>query len=189
MRIIGGTLGGRTIRSVEGPGYRPATGKVRGAVFSMLEARGLAWDGLAVLDLFAGSGSLALEALSRGAAHAAFVEKNKKAAACIEGNLKDLGIPRSRARVLCADLFKALAAAPDRQYGLVFIDPPYGKDLLVPALELALANGWVAPGAFVLAEVEAALDIRPETVHADLALEADRLYGQTRILIWTRTVQ
>ncbi len=74
MRIIAGRWGGRAIRSVSGPGYRPATGKVRGAVFSMLEARGLAWPGARVADLFAGSGSLGLEALSRGAAFALFVE-------------------------------------------------------------------------------------------------------------------
>lgn len=189
MRIIGGTYGGRSIRTVEGPGYRPATGKVRGAVFSMLEARGLDWDGLNVLDLFAGSGSLALEALSRGAAYAALVEKNGKAAACIEDNLKALGLPRSRARVHRADLFRLLAGAPDRTYGLVFIDPPYGKGLLVPALELALDRGWVAPGAFVLAEVEAGLDIAPDAVHAALTPVADRAYGQTRIVLWTANVR
>lgn len=188
MRIISGTLGGRTIRSVEGPGYRPATGKVRGAIFSMLQARGIAWDGLNVLDLFAGSGSLAIEALSRGAAYAAFVEKNKKAAACISGNLKDLDLGRARARVYATDLFKLLKQSPGREYGLVFIDPPYGKGLLAPALELALDKGWVADDAFVLAEVEAGLDIQPQAVHADLELLADKLYGQTRILIWTRTV-
>jgi 16S rRNA (guanine966-N2)-methyltransferase len=187
MRIISGTLGGRSIRSVEGPGYRPATGKVRGAVFSMLQARGLAWEGLSVLDLFAGSGSLAIEALSRGAAYAAFVEMNKKAAACIEGNLKDLGLGRARARVHATDLFKLLKKRPEREYGLVFIDPPYGKGLLVPALELALEQGWIAPGAFVLAEVEAGLDMDPADVHAALEVSADKLYGQTRIVIWTRT--
>lgn len=185
MRINSGQFKGRTIRSVSGPGYRPATGKVRGAVFSMLEARGLVWDGLNVLDLFAGSGSLALEALSRGAEYAAFAEKNKKAAACIQGNLKDLGLGRARARVYATDLFKLLGQEPDRDYGLVFIDPPYGKDLLVPALELALNKGWIASGAFVLAEVEAGLALDPEAVHPSLELVADRSYGQTRIVIWT----
>ncbi|MBU1001296.1 MAG: 16S rRNA (guanine(966)-N(2))-methyltransferase RsmD [Proteobacteria bacterium] len=184
MRIISGDFGGRTIRSVSGPGYRPATAKVRGAVFSMLEARGLDWQGLSVLDLFAGSGSLALEALSRGAAFAAFVELNRKAASCIEGNLKDLGLGRSRARVHPVDLFKLLAGPADRGYGLVFIDPPYGKDLLAPALQQALSGGWMAPGAFVLAEIEARLALDPEAVHPELELVADRSYGQTRIVLW-----
>ena len=94
---------------------------------------------------------------------------------------------RTRARVYAADLFKLLAGQPDREYGLVFIDPPYGKGLLVPALELALGRGWIAEDAFVLAEVEAGLDIDPKAVHVELELLADKLYGQTRILIWTRT--
>ncbi|BBD07840.1 16S rRNA (guanine(966)-N(2))-methyltransferase RsmD [Desulfovibrio ferrophilus] len=184
MRIISGEFGGRTIRSVSGPGYRPATSKVRGAIFSMLVARGLDWEGLYVLDLFAGSGSLALEALSRGAAYAAFVEKSKNAATCISGNLKDLGLGKDRARVYATDLFKLLSGAPDRAFGLVFIDPPYGKDLLVPALEKALGGGWIAPEAFVLAEVEAGLALEPEAVHPDLELVTDRSYGQTRIVVW-----
>lgn len=184
MRIISGDFGGRTIRSVSGPGYRPATAKVRGAVFSMLEARGLSWEGLSVLDLFAGSGSLALEALSRGAEFAAFVELNKKAANCITGNLKELGLGRSRARVHAVDLFKLLAGPADRAYDLVFIDPPYGKDLLVPALQKALSGGWIAPGVFVLAEIETRLALDPVAVHPDLELLTDRSYGQTRIVLW-----
>lgn len=187
MRLISGEFGGRSIRSVSGPGYRPATAKVRGAIFSMLEARGVDWETTRVLDLFAGSGSLALEAVSRGAVFAAMVEKNKKAAACIKGTLKDLGLRTSRAKVFAADLFKLLGNQPDQAYGLVFIDPPYGKNLLVPAVEKALENGWIAPGAFVLAEVEAGLDIDPETVHPELELVKDRLYGQTRIIVWETT--
>ncbi len=186
MRINSGIYRGRTIRSVEGPGYRPATAKVRGAVFSMLEARGLVWQDVNVVDLFAGSGSLAFEALSRGAEFAAFVEKNKKAAACIQSNLKELGVPRSRAQVFDQDLFKVLQARPRFEYGVAFIDPPYWKGLLEPALELAMRTGWIGPQCFVVAEVEAGLKIDPEAVHNDLTLQVDKLYGQTRILMWTR---
>lgn len=169
---------------MSGPGYRPATSKVRQAVFSMLESRGLAWEGLRVLDLFAGSGSLALEALSRGAAFALFVEKNKKAAACVRGTLGDLGLAGDRARVAAADLFKLLKKAPEAPFDLVFIDPPYGKDLLLPALALAVDGGWIAPGAFVLAEVEDRLDLDPGDAHPGLTTVTDRTYGQTRIVLW-----
>lgn len=185
MRLISGQFGGREVRSVSGPGYRPATSKVRQAVFSMLEARGVLWPGLRVLDLFAGTGSLALEALSRGAAFAAFVEKNRKAAVAIQGTLKDLGLGPDRARVHAADLFALLKARPEAPFGLVFIDPPYGQGLLLPALDLALANGWVAPGAVVLAEVEARLGLDPGAAHPALAPLTDKTYGQTRIVAWT----
>ncbi|MCK9240253.1 16S rRNA (guanine(966)-N(2))-methyltransferase RsmD [Desulfocurvus sp.] len=187
MRLVSGQFGGREIRSVCGPGYRPATSKVRQAVFSMLEARGVRWPGLRVLDLFAGTGSLALEALSRGAAFAAFVEKNRKAAAAIQGTLKDLGLGADRARVHAADLFALLKGRPDAPFDVLFVDPPYGQGLLLPALELALACGWVAPQAVVLAEVEARLELDPGAAHPSLAPLADKTYGQTRILAWTNS--
>lgn len=186
MRLISGEFGGRSIRSVSGPGYRPATSKVRQAIFSMLESRGLEYDGLRVLDLFAGTGSLALEALSRGAEFAAFVEKNRKAAACINGTLSDLKVEKGRAKVFAADLFTLLKKGSEKAFGLVFIDPPYGKDLLAPALELAVDKGWVEPGAFVLAEVESHLEIDPGEAHAALEPVTDRTYGQTRIIVWKR---
>ncbi len=182
MRIIAGQYKGREIRTVEGPGYRPATSKVRQALFSMLEARGVSWPGVRVLDLFAGSGSLAMEALSRGAELAWLVEKSARAAACIRQSLADLRVPASRARVLHADLFQVLVKAPPAPFDLVFIDPPYGFDLLLPALAKAVARGWFAEDAFVVAEVEARAELG--VVPPQLIPQADRLYGQTRILLW-----
>lgn len=183
MRIIAGTYGGRSIRTVEGPGYRPATAKVRQAVFSMLEARGVEWPGTRVLDLFAGSGSLGIEALSRGADAAWFVEKNPRAADCLRGSLRDLKVPEALGRVFQADLLKLLARPARDAFDVVFIDPPYGQDLLPPALQKAVSGGWIAPEAFVLAEVEAKADFEGK-VPAQLIPQADRLYGQTRILLW-----
>ncbi|MEW5773115.1 MAG: 16S rRNA (guanine(966)-N(2))-methyltransferase RsmD [Thermodesulfobacteriota bacterium] len=186
MRIISGRYGGRAIRSVSGPGYRPATGKVRGAVFSMLEARGLAWPGARVADLFAGSGSLGLEALSRGAAFALFVESSRAAAAAISATLADFGVGRAAAEVRAADVFKVLKNRPARPFSAVFVDPPYGKGFLPPALEQIMANGWLAPEGLLLAEVEAGLDLDPAGTHPGLEPATDRLYGQTRIILWTR---
>ncbi|MBU1230958.1 MAG: 16S rRNA (guanine(966)-N(2))-methyltransferase RsmD [Proteobacteria bacterium] len=187
MRIIAGTYGGRTIRTVEGPGYRPATANVRQAVFSMLEARGVDWAGARVLDLFAGSGSLGLEALSRGAACAWFVEKNPRAVDCLRATLRDLGVPAARFRVLQADLLKTLARPAQAAFDVLFVDPPYGLDLLPPALDKAVGGGWVAPGAFVLAEVEARAAFEAQ-VPSQLIPQADRLYGQTRILLWQNKI-
>ncbi|MBU1040586.1 MAG: 16S rRNA (guanine(966)-N(2))-methyltransferase RsmD [Proteobacteria bacterium] len=183
MRIIAGTYGGRSIRTVEGPGYRPATAKVRQAVFSMLEARGVDWTCARVLDLFAGSGSLGIEALSRGAQLAWFVEKNPRAADCLRGSLRDLAVPEGRGRVFQADLLKLLGRPAKDAFDVVFIDPPYGLDLLPPALLKAVRGGYIAPDAFVLAEVEAKTDFAGQ-VPAQLIPQADRLYGQTRIMLW-----
>ena len=87
MRIISGRLGGRTLKTVEGEGYRPAMSKTREALFSMLAARGLVWSTARVLDLFAGSGSLAFEAISRGAPHALLVENSVQAMRCLQANV------------------------------------------------------------------------------------------------------
>ena len=189
MRIVSGAFRGRTIHAAKSAedhakGYRPATSKVRQAVFSMLQARGLSWRGLRVLDLFAGTGSLGLEALSRGAAWACFMESDRKAVAALKRTCADFGLGRDRTEVVQKDLFAALKRPPVAPYGLVFCDPPYGRDLSLPALGAALDHGWIAPGALVLAEVEAGAVPDPAGAHAALTLETDRLYGQTRILLW-----
>ena len=189
MRIISGRFGGRTVRTVEGPGYRPATSKVRQSIFSMLESRGLTWDGLRAIDMFAGSGSLGIECLSRGAEVAWFVEMNARAARTIGENLAALGVERGQYRVLAKDLLGVLARPAEEPFGLAFIDPPYGKGLFEPALGKALAGGWVAPDGFVLAEVEAAVAAPEPEKLPGLELLTDRLYGQTRILLWTNSTR
>lgn len=184
MRIVGGQYKGRRILTCEGPGYRPATMKVRESVFSMLTARGVVFADVRVIDMFAGSGSLALECLSRGTETAWFVEKSAKAAALIRRNLAELKVDKRYARVVPKDLFGVLSNRPDQPFDLVFIDPPYGKDLLVPALTKALDNGWVAPGGLVLAEVETSVTAPEDGPIAKMELLTDREYGQTRILLW-----
>lgn len=186
MRIVGGQFKGRKIFTWEGPGYRPATMKVRESIFSMLMARGVDFSEARVIDMFAGSGSLAIECLSRGAPEAWFVEKSGKAAAIIRKNLDSLGVGKRSGKVLCKDLFKVLEKRAEKPFDLIFIDPPYGKDLLVPALEKALKRGWIADGAFVLAEVETAVSAPDEGPIADMELLTDREYGQTRILLWRK---
>ncbi|BCS86999.1 16S rRNA (guanine(966)-N(2))-methyltransferase RsmD [Pseudodesulfovibrio sediminis] len=184
MRIVGGQYKGRRIKTCEGPGYRPATMKVRESIFSMLMARGICFPDVRVIDMFAGSGSLALECLSRGTTTAWFVEKSAKAAGLIRKNLAELNVPKQYSKVVSKDLFGVLSKQPEEPFDLVFIDPPYGKDLLIPALEKALKNGWIASGAFVLAEVETAIEAPTEGPIADMELLTDREYGQTRIFLW-----
>ena len=109
MRIIAGALGGRNLKTVEGPGYRPATAKVREAIFSMLSSRGVVWSGLRVLDLFAGSGSLSFEALSRGAQEVCLVEREPKVVQCLNQNVEALDVS-DRCRVAESDVLRFFGA-------------------------------------------------------------------------------
>ena len=181
MRIISGRLGGRNLKSAEGEGYRPAMGKTREALFSMLTARGIDWHSARVLDLFAGSGSLAFEAISRGAPHALLVENSVQAMRCLQANVETLGV-QAETGLIKDDVLKVLRRPPQQPYNLVFMDPPYRKNLADPTLRLLSTRRWLAPGAFVTAEIEkdARLTLPPEWT-----LEAERLFGQTRICIWT----
>ena len=149
-RIIAGRAGGRRI-AVPPAGTRRTSDRVREALFSALTADpGL--DGAAVLDLCAGSGALGLEALSRGAAHALFVESDRRAAAVLRRNVADLGLPGATVRASSAGA--VLAGPADRAYDVVLVDPPYATpDAEVAGwLAAASANGWLADDAVVVVE-------------------------------------
>ena len=182
MRIISGCLGGRRLHTVEGEGYRPAMGKTREALFSMLLSRGMRFDGARVLDLFAGSGSLGFEALSRGAGEAVFVENAPLPARCLARNMEELAV-RDRARLLRDDVRKGLLRSPAAPVDLVFIDPPYRKNLINVCLTALEERGWLAQEAFISAELEKGAPFRAPENWEPLA---DRVFGQTRLLLWKR---
>jgi 16S rRNA (guanine966-N2)-methyltransferase len=131
MRIVRGSLGGRVLRAPHGAATRPTSEKVREAIFNILPDV----EGMAVLDLFAGSGALGIEALSRGAAHATFIDQAKPALAALRSNLRELGID-DRSTVLAGDAV-ALGArhVPASPWQLVFVDPPYRSDLAVRSVQ------------------------------------------------------
>ena len=185
MRIISGTYKGRSLKTTTGPGFRPAMGKVREALFSMLEAKGVDWPEARVLDLFAGSGSLGFEALSRGAAQVGFVEAAAYAAKVIEANAELLGVERGRLSLWREDAIKLLGRKSEKPYDVVFIDPPYEMDVLGKVLISLMNNRWLGQGCLVNAEVEARRRFDPEKAHPLLELVADRTYGQTRVILWT----
>lgn len=187
MRIVAGTFRGRVLKTVDGPGYRPAMARVREALFSMLESRGLVWSVSTALDLFAGSGSLAFEALSRGAPSALLVEQGAQAVRSLQQNADMLGLDAGQCRIIRDDVVKVLGKRPAKPFEVVFIDPPYGKNLLAPTVNNLLRHGWVREGAFVTAEVEAKLPYDPKKNHENLELLTERTFGQTRILIWNVT--
>ncbi|WP_294485193.1 16S rRNA (guanine(966)-N(2))-methyltransferase RsmD [uncultured Mailhella sp.] len=186
MRIIAGACRGRTLHTVTGPGYRPAMGRVRESLFSMLEARGVVWGAVRVLDVFAGSGSLGFEALSRGARFADFIEKDHKAAECLRKNAANLGLA-DRCAIHEEDALRVTARRPAEPCQLICIDPPYGADLFKPALKNIIRQGWLADDGFLVAEVEKGLPLRADAQY-NLRLEAERLYGNTRILVWVKNV-
>jgi 16S rRNA (guanine966-N2)-methyltransferase len=173
MRIVGGTLGGRVLRAPHGAATRPTSEKVREAIFNILGSV----EGAHVLDLFAGSGAVGIEALSRGAAHATFVDAGKPALAVIRGNLRELGL-EDRATVLGIDAVAAAGRPPATPWGFVFVDPPYASDLARRAV-LALPPGSLAPGARVVIEHDRR-GIPPDALGSLLRTD-QRRYGDTLV--------
>jgi 16S rRNA (guanine966-N2)-methyltransferase len=176
MRVIAGNLGGRRLRAPHGTLTRPTSDRVREALFAMLG--GL--DGLHVLDLFAGSGALGIEALSRGAQTAVFVERDAGALKVLNGNLAALAIGEETAQVRRADALGALQSALGRKetYDLVFIDPPYRQAReWGPELSATLPS-LLRPDARVVVESD-----RREPLELELAVERERRYGDTSITI------
>ncbi|MCI8425083.1 MAG: 16S rRNA (guanine(966)-N(2))-methyltransferase RsmD [Adlercreutzia sp.] len=128
MRIIAGEHRGRRLEAPKGQGTRPTTDRVRESLMSALVSARGGLDDAVVLDAFAGSGALGLEALSRGASCAVFCERDREAAAVVERNIAACRYGREAARVLRTDVLKRGAAAPGRPFDLVFLDPPYATD-------------------------------------------------------------
>ncbi len=185
MRIIAGEYKGRTIKTGSGPGYRPATGKVRESLFSMLESRGLPWNQTNVLDVYAGSGALGLESLSRGAKSALFVDKSVKACELIRENLAMLGIKQTTAKVLRTDAGLFLKKPASESFGLVFIDPPYGRGLALSDINSLLDSSRLSENGLLCAEIETEL-VFDARFHPGLNVVRDKKFGQTRIIIWVK---
>ena len=176
MRIIAGQWRGRPLVAPKGTDTRPTADRTREALFSMLVSRLGSFDGLRVLDLFAGSGTLGLEALSRGAAHCTFVEQDSAALDVLKANIAKLGAgPHSAVR---AQSVTALGPAP-APYDLLLLDPPYGSGAGVVALERCLRLGWIAPGALVSVETA-----KGEAVEvAGFTSEVERVHGRAMLTL------
>jgi len=182
MRIIAGEWRGRPLETPADQAVRPTTDRVREALFSILTARLLAgpghgFDGLRVLDLFAGTGALGFEALSRGAGMAVFVDKDRRSCRLIETN-RDRLRAAARTHIIQAD---ALRVGPDLGtdgFDLIFLDPPYRQKLVEQALAVIARHAWLRPGGLILAETAAdeVFTLPPVFESAD-----QRRYGETEI--------
>ncbi len=179
MRIVGGDLRGRTLRPVPGRTTRPTADRVRQSLFDLLGQR---CDGLRVLDLYAGTGALALEALSRGAAHATLVEKDPKAAAVIRRNVDELGCAE-RTAILREEVARALPRLRG-PFDLVFSDPPYLLRAAQETLDALARLGLVSPQGRVVLERDRR-EGRPAPP-AQFEVLDERRYGDTLVLVALR---
>lgn len=178
-RIIAGRAGGRTIATPRGVATRPTTDRVREAIFSRLESL-MDLQDVRVLDLYAGSGALGLEALSRGAGHLLAVERHRATAALVERNAHDLGMT-GLVQVCTAPVLAVLDDGPDDPYHLVLLDPPYelAESDLADVLALLVDAGWLDPDALVLVERSARSPV--PTWPAGLRVLDRRAYGETAV--------
>lgn len=179
MRIISGSFKGRSLRSPASGDIRPTSDRLRESIFNMLaHAYSNPLDGARVLDLFAGTGALGLEALSRGAEFACFVEDSAEGRGLIKENIELLGVA-GQSKVFRRDATRMGTVHPNQPFSLVFCDPPYGKNLAPIALSSALAGGWIANNALIIIEERADISVE---LPAGLALLEQRNYGSTHII-------
>ena len=176
MRVIAGSARGRKLQVPAGRGTRPTPARVREALFSMLASH-LELPGAAVLDLFAGSGALGIEALSRGAAQATFVEVAATAQRALRHNLQPFG---GRARLLAQPAAAALRLLPPARFDLVLLDPPFALQLL-PATVAALGqNGLLRPAAVVVCEHASR---QPPALPAAASVLCSRRFGEVSLIL------
>lgn len=183
MRIVGGTFRGKKLLLPEDKHVRPTSDRAREALFNILghdrEMRGeqgpLPRDAT-VLDIFAGTGALGLEALSRGAMHVTFLDNRAESLKLVEQNVKSLGA-RNSTDILRRDATNP--GRPGRPYDLVLMDPPYGEDLAGPALSALAKNGWLKTEAVIMIEVAAKEKFNLPT---DFRLIKERTYGAAKLI-------
>jgi 16S rRNA (guanine966-N2)-methyltransferase len=179
MRVVGGSLRGRALLSPKSRAIRPTSDRLRESLFNILaHSFDNVTSGARVLDLFAGTGALGIEALSRGADFAMFVDSSDEAQSVLGENLTRLGLS-SRSRPLRADAAK-LAGSPQRQlFTLAFLDPPYACDLVRPTLEALRRGAWLMERSLVIVEESRKAIVAPP---ASFEYLDQRLYGDTQIV-------
>jgi 16S rRNA (guanine966-N2)-methyltransferase len=186
VRIVGGSHRGRRLAAPPGEAVRPTSDRAREALFDILShgdfaAAGIPFADRAVLDAFAGTGAFGLEALSRGAAEAVFVENDREALMALRRNIAMLG-ETARARVVAADATRPPRAA--FASAVAFLDPPYRSGLAAPALAALAAAGWLTSDALAVAEIGAREALVPPE---DFTVLDERVYGAARVVFLRRT--
>lgn len=180
MRIVGGRLRGRALAAPRSRAIRPTADRLRESLFNILvHAYDDPIEGARVLDLFAGTGALGLEALSRGASFALFIDDGAEARALLRENVTTLGLGGA-SRIFRRDATKLGPAHPLEPFSLAFLDPPYGKGLAEKALASAHAGGWLVPNALVVVEESADAAFEPPVGFVE---HERRSYDDTEFII------
>lgn len=181
MRIIAGKYRGLTLKAVSGMATRPTQDRVREALFSIL---GDFTDGARVLDLFAGTGALGLEAMSRGGEHVTFVEMSKNALVVLQANISATRCPHYAVLPIPVDRAIRKLAADKARFDLIFLDPPYGRNLAHTTVAALVASGILDPGARIVAEHETRGEMPPQL--GDWFRTDSRRYGDSTLSIYAR---
>lgn len=179
MRVVAGNYGGRPLKTLAGKTTRPTTDKVKGAIFNMI---GPYFEGGRVLDLFSGSGSLAIEAVSRGMDNAVMVEKDRSAQLVIAENIK-MTKEEKKFQLLKMPAERALANLSG-QFNLVLLDPPYAKESIVANLEEMQEKDLLAADVIVVCETDKDVDL-PEHI-GQLSMSKEKVYGISKVTIYER---
>lgn len=179
LRVVAGDFGGRPLKTLEGKTTRPTTDKVKGAIFNMI---GPFFDGGRVLDLFSGSGSLAIEAISRGMSSAVLVEKDRRAQAVIQENIK-MTKSEEQFQLLKMDAARALTQLTG-QFDLVLLDPPYAKEQIVANITQLEEQGLLSEEVMLVCETDKDVDL-PEEV-SNFGIWKQKTYGISKVTVYVR---
>ena len=179
MRVVSGKYGGRSLKTLDGKTTRPTTDKVKGAIFNMI---GPYFDGGRVLDLYAGSGSLGIEAVSRGMDSAVLVEKDRRAQAIVAANIA-MTKEVARFELLKMESSRALEHLTG-QFDLVLLDPPYAKEQIIADIEKMAERKLLSEDIMVVCETDKSVDL-PEEI-ADLGIWKQKIYGISKVTVYVR---
>ena len=179
MRVVSGKYGGRPLKTLDGKTTRPTTDKVKGAIFNMI---GPYFDGGRVLDLYAGSGSLGIEAVSRGMDSAVLVEKDRRAQAIVAENIT-MTKEAARFELLKMESSRALEQLTG-QFDLVLLDPPYAKEQIISDIEKMAEHKLLSEDIMVVCETDKSVDL-PEEI-ADLGIWKQKIYGISKVTVYVR---
>ncbi len=179
MRIVAGRYGGQKLVTPHGKDIRPASDKIRGAVFNMLCSR-MSLEEVQALDGFCGTGALGLEALSRGAKHCTFFDVSYSSLKLAQENAENLSALENCTFTRQNTLNLKNRPANTAPFDLIFLDPPYYKNMVSQCLEALAVGHWIAQNAFIVCETEKKADI---TLPNGLSLETEKTYGQIKITL------
>ena len=179
MRVVAGKFGGRPLKTLDGKITRPTTDKVKGAIFNMI---GPFFDGGRVLDLFSGSGSLAIEAISRGMDEAVLVERNRQAQTIILENIK-MTKSEQQFQLLKMDANKAIGVV-NGTFDLVLLDPPYAKEEIIKNIMALEESGLLSEDVMLVCETDKAVDL-PEEI-SNFGIWKQKTYGISKVTVYVR---